>query len=179
MSFDLQPTLRGKFVTLHPLRPGDFDVLYAVASDPLIWEQHPNADRYKKEVFRDFFRGAMESGGAFLVTDTATGAVIGSSRYHGYNEAKREIEIGWTFLARSYWGGKYNTEMKHLMLNHAFQFVDSVLFIIGPDNVRSLRAVEKIGARRTKSRFNDLREERIVYTMTAAMFKSHFSSYIP
>src|SRR5580765_6002869 len=99
MPFELQPTLKGEMVELRPLRAEDFDVLYAVAADPLIWEQHPASDRYKREVFREFFREAMESRGAFLVTDAKTGKVIGSSRYNGYSEEKSEIEIGWTFLA--------------------------------------------------------------------------------
>src|SRR6476620_1300241 len=105
MPFDLQPTLKGNLLELRPLRPEDFDDLYAVASDPLIWEQHPSSDRYKEEVFREFFRGAVESGGALVAVDCASGGVIGSSRFHGYREAESEVEIGWTFLARSYWGG--------------------------------------------------------------------------
>src|ERR671934_851347 len=146
MPFDLQPTLKGELLVLRPLRAEDFDALFAVASDPLIWEQHPASDRYKEEVFREFFREAMESGGAFIAIDSKDGQVIGSSRFHGYNEEKREIEIGWTFLARSHWGGIYNREMKQLMLQHAFRFVDRVVFLVSPDNRRSRRAVEKIGA---------------------------------
>jgi RimJ/RimL family protein N-acetyltransferase len=145
MPFDLQPTLRGSLVELRPLRPDDWPALYAVASDPLIWEQHPEQDRYTEPVFREFFRKALASGGAFVAIDVQNGEVIGSSRYHGYDEEKSEIEIGWTFLARAYWGGRYNGEMKLLMLRHAFQFVDSVIFLIGPENIRSRRAVEKIG----------------------------------
>ena len=97
MCFDLQPTLKGKLLELRPLRPEDFDALFAVAADSLIWEQHPNSDRYKPEVFQEFFHGALASGGAFLVLDCKDGRVIGSSRYHGYNPEKSEIEIGWTF----------------------------------------------------------------------------------
>src|SRR5436309_13415571 len=103
MAFDLQPTLTGALLELRPLRPEDFDDLYAVASDPLIWEQHPASDRYKEDVFREFFRVALESGGAFLVVDTKDGRVIGSSRYHGYDEARGEVESGGTFLARCQW----------------------------------------------------------------------------
>lgn len=142
---DLQPTLVGTLVELRPLRDTDWDALFAVASDKLIWEQHPSFDRYQEPVFREFFRGAMESQGAFVVLDRATGAVIGSTRYYGFDAAKREVEIGWTFLARSHWGGKYNGEMKQLLLQHAFQFVDRVIFVIGRNNIRSRRAVEQIG----------------------------------
>lgn len=145
MPFELQPTLTGTLVVLRPLTAGDFDDLYAVASDPLIWEQHPNNDRYQRPVFQQFFREAMDSGGAFAAIDRATGCIIGSSRYFGYDEQRSEIEIGWTFLSRAYWGGVYNREMKTLMLRHAFQFVDSVVFRVGPDNHRSQRAVEKMG----------------------------------
>ena len=145
MSFDLQPTLVGTLLELRPLGPGDFDALYAVASDPAIWEQHPVPDRYKKEVFEQFFREALESGGAFAVLDRASGRIIGSSRYYGHDDERREIEIGWTFLARAYWGGVYNRELKQLMLRHAFQFVERVIFLVGPRNFRSQRAMEKIG----------------------------------
>ena len=119
--------------------------MFLVASDPMIWEQHPARDRYKEEVFKRFFNEALDSGGAFAVIDRKTQRVIGSSRYFGHEPENREIEIGWTFLARSHWGGKYNREMKQLMLGHAFKFVDSVIFLIGPENHRSRRAVEKIG----------------------------------
>ena len=121
MPFDLQPVLTGELLELRPLRDEDFPVLYAVASDPLIWEQHPQPERCTEPVFREFFRGAMESGGAFLAIDRKDGRVIGSSRFHAYDEEKSEIEIGWTFLARSHWGGTYNREMKRLMLDHAFR----------------------------------------------------------
>ncbi len=144
--FELQPVLTGDLIELRPLREDDFPTLYAVASDPLIWEQHPESDRYTEPVFRRFFRGGMESGGAFLVHDRKDGRVIGSSRYAGYDEASSEIEIGWTFLARSHWGGSHNREMKHLMLAHAFRFVRRVVFRVGPNNRRSQRALERIGA---------------------------------
>jgi RimJ/RimL family protein N-acetyltransferase len=143
--FERQPTLRGQLVELRPLRPADWDVLYNIASDPLIWEQHPSGDRYKEDVFRTFFQEALDCGGAFVVFDARTGAMIGSTRFDHYDEQNSEIEIGWTFLARSHWGGAHNGEMKRLMLEHAFKYVDSVYFVIGPDNRRSRRAVEKIG----------------------------------
>jgi len=130
---------------VRPLRPDDHADLYAVASDPLLWEQHPDWDRFKPEVFDKLFAESLESGGALIVHDVASGAVIGSSRYWGYDEQLSEVEIGWTFLARSHWGGRYNGELKRLMLEHAFRFVDSVVFYVGPDNIRSQRAVEKIG----------------------------------
>ena len=145
MPFDFQPVLKGALVELRPLRSEDFPALYAVASDPLIWEQHPVRDRYTEPVFTTFFHEALACGGTLIAIDRKDGRIIGSSRFHGYAEEKSEIEIGWTFLARSHWGGQYNKEMKHLMLQHAFRFVNSVIFLVGLQNLRSQRAVEKIG----------------------------------
>jgi RimJ/RimL family protein N-acetyltransferase len=168
MAFDLQPTLEGSLLRLRPLRPEDWDALYAVASDPLIWEQHPNSDRYTEPVFRQFFRDALDSGGALIAIDARDGQVIGSSRFYGYDPELSEVEIGWTFLARSRWGGTYNGEMKQLMLQHAFRFVKSVIFVIGPTNIRSQRAIEKIGGVRDGSRSGADGHERVVYRITAA-----------
>jgi N-acetyltransferase len=167
MSFDLQPILEGERLSLRPLRLADFDDLYAVASDPHIWEQHPNKDRYTEVVFKEFFREALESGGALIAVDSKDGRVIGSSRFHGYDREKSEIEIGWTFLARSQWGGVYNGEMKRLMLRHAFRFVKSVIFLIGPQNVRSQRAIEKIGGVRVGKRADSSGRESLVYRIAA------------
>lgn len=163
MPFDLQPTLEGELLKLRPLREDDFEALFAVASDPLIWEQHPSWDRYKEDVFREFFRVAMESGGALISIERNSGEVIGSSRYHAYDEEKSEVEIGWTFLARRCWGGAYNAEMKRLMLEHAFRYVDSVYFVIGPANMRSRKAVEKIGAKFEGPTMDRSGEPRVVY----------------
>lgn len=170
MCFDLQPNLKGEILELRPLRPEDFHDLYAVASDPLIWEQHPNKDRYKEEVFRVFFREALESGGALVAVDSKDGRVIGSSRFHGYDSEKSEIEIGWTFLARSHWGGNFNREMKKLMLRYAFRFADNVIFLVGAQNLRSQRAVEKIGGVRVGSRLDGGGRESFVYQITALAF---------
>jgi len=146
MSFDPQPNLKGDLIELRPLKPEDWDDLFAVASDALIWAQHPENDRYKEDVFKMFFKDALESGGAFVVIDTKSKRIIGSTRFHGYDAKKSEVEIGWTFLAREYWGGRYNQEMKQLMLAHAFKFVENVIFFIGENNIRSQKATEKIGA---------------------------------
>ncbi len=146
MNADLQPTLIGEKLLLRPLTAGDWEGMYAVASDPLLWEVHPAWDRYKEPVFREYFAGAIASRGALAVIDRATGNIIGGSRYANFVADRNEIEIGWSFLARDYWGGAYNREMKTLMLTYAFRFFDSVRFNIGATNVRSRRAVEKIGA---------------------------------
>jgi N-acetyltransferase len=168
MSFDLQPILKGELLELRPLRPEDVHDLYAVAADPLIWQQHPSQDRYREDVYKRFFREALESGGALLAVDSKDRQVIGSSRFHGYNEARSEIEIGWTFLARSHWGGLYNREMKQLMLRHAFRFVTGVIFLVGPQNFRSQRAMEKIGGVRVGSRPDGDGRESFVYQILAS-----------
>jgi RimJ/RimL family protein N-acetyltransferase len=150
------------------LHAEDFADLYSVASDPLIWEQHPSSDRYKREVFEGFFREAMESGGAFVAIDLANRRVIGSSRYLGYDPEKSEIEIGFTFLSRQYWGGVYNGEMKQLMLEHAFQFVKNVIFVIGTRNRRSQMAIEKIGAVRVGTKIDKFSRDNFVYRIERA-----------
>lgn len=152
MAFDLQPTLEDETLRLRPLREDDWDELFAVASDRLIWEQHPAPDRYQEKVFREFFREAMDCGGALVVIDRKTGRIIGSSRYIDYDGKRSEIEIGYTFLTRAYWGGAANREMKDLMLGHAFRFVRHVVFLVGPDNIRSQKAMEKIGGVRVEPR---------------------------
>jgi len=161
-SFDLQPHLIGDLVELRPLQPDDWQPLFGVASDPLIWEQHPIRDRYKEEIFKVFFREGLESGGALVVVDRKTRKIIGSSRFSQYGPEKSELEIGWTFLARSHWGGAYNGEMKRLMLDHAFKFVDAVIFRVGVANLRSRRALEKIGAVLTARRVETIRDETII-----------------
>src|SRR5580693_483960 len=172
MSFDLQPILEGKLLRPRPLQPEDFEELYAVASDPLIWEQHPNSDRYQEEVFKEFFREGLDSGGALIAIDAKDGRAIGSSRFHGHNEENSEIEIGWSFLARSHWGGAYNGEMKQLMLRHAFQFVNSVNFIIGARNLRSQKAIEKIGGARVGSRIDKNGRDNFVYQIAKSKFEN-------
>jgi RimJ/RimL family protein N-acetyltransferase len=141
-----QTILQNELVKLVPLKEEDFEALYKVASDPLIWEQHPNKNRWQREVFQNFFTGAIESKGAFLIYDAKTNEVIGSTRFYDWNTEKSNVAIGYTFYARSHWGGKYNPSCKHLMMQYAFQFVDNAIFHIGAKNIRSQKAIEKIGA---------------------------------
>lgn len=152
-----QPVLEGARLLLRPLVPEDWEALFAVASDPLVWELHPAHDRWHEPVFRAFFEDALVKGGALAVIDKANGKIVGSSRYQNHAVENSRVEIGWTFLARSHWGGSYNREMKWLMLEHAFLFVDRVDFMVGAGNLRSRRAMEKIGGRLT-----DYREMRLM-----------------
>ena len=139
--------MKGELIKLRPLGHADFDALFTAASDRLIWEQHPEPDRYKREVFQRYFDSGIESGGAFAIVDLASGRIIGSSRYCNLKLDESEVEIGWTFLERKFWGGTYNRELKKLMLDHAFRFVERVVFVVGENNLRSQKALEKIGAK--------------------------------
>ncbi len=143
-----QVVLSNEIVVLRPLEIGDLEALFEVAKDPLIWEQHPSFDRYKREEFNTFFKESLDSGGALIVQDAKTSEVIGSSRYQPIPGVDHAIEIGWSFLARSCWGGTYNKAVKDLMISQAFEEVEMVIFYIHKQNIRSQKAVEKLGARR-------------------------------
>lgn len=145
MTFDPQPRLAGALVEVRPLRADDFAALAEAASDPLIWEQHPD-DRHLPERFRLFFDEHLASGGALAVLDRRDGRMVGTTRFHGYDAERSEVEIGWTFLRRSHWGGAVNGELKRLLLTHAFGTVETVVFLVHAENRRSRRAVEKLGA---------------------------------
>ena len=154
---NLQPAhLKNDIVWLEPLKQEHFEELYLVASDPLIWEQHPNPDRYKLDAFTNYFKGAMESGGAFIIRDTLSGKALGSSRYCAYDAANKEIQIGYTFFSRVCWGRSINKAVKKLMLTHAFNDVDKVAFYVGANNIRSQKAMEAIGGIK-------VREEVVAY----------------
>ena len=147
MNFKLQPkNLKNEIITLVPLNENDFEELYVVANDELLWEQHPNKLRYQLDVFQIFFEGAIVSKGAFIIRDSKTNEAIGTSRYYDYNEKENSILIGYTFIGRKFWGENYNKVLKKMMLDYAFQYVDKVYFHIGAQNIRSQKAIEKIGA---------------------------------
>lgn len=145
-SFNFQPTMRGKSISLRPLEIGDFDELYSCASDRKIWEGHPHTDRYKLSEFEDYFQTAIKSNAFVVVIDNSSGKIIGTSKYYVAETIPDDISIGFTFLVREYWGGKTNYELKTLMLDYAFSYFDNVWFHIGATNIRSQKATEKIGA---------------------------------
>lgn len=176
MDFDLQPTLSGKLIELRPLRQQDLDALYAAAADPLIWAQHPEPDRCTREVFQRYFDGAMESRGALAVIERQSGRIIGSSRYHDLKPVEREVEIGFTFLERAFWGGAYNGELKRLMLEHAFRFVERVVFVIGENNLRSQKAIEKIGAKFLKKIQRPARDGSMSSHLVFAITRQDFAA---
>lgn len=146
---NLQPNhLSNHLIRIEPLQPSHFNELYEVASDPLIWEQHPNPNRYQKEVFESFFEGALASGGAFIVRDVDSGKTLGSTRFYDLKPLDNEIKIGYTFFSRDCWGKGINKQVKTLMLNYAFIYIEKVIFHIGVQNIRSQIAIEKLGAKK-------------------------------
>lgn len=170
MPFAAQPSLAGPTLLLRPLVAADFEPLLAAASDPLIWAQHPEPTRHERSVFEGFFAKALASGGALTVRDGATDEVLGSSRYYDWDEAGRSITIGYTFLVRSRWGGAANGELKRLMLDHAFRQARRVWFHIGAGNLRSRRALEKIGGvldHTDKVRHGDVEHDYCFYRIDA------------
>lgn len=146
MNFSIQPTLENDNLKLVPVVENDFERLYAVASDPEVWSMHPNKERYKREVFQNFFTGAIKSKGAFLVVDKNTEEVLGSTRFYDHDEKDESILIGYTFYGTKSWGKNINTSVKKMMLDYIFQFVDQVIFHVGKDNIRSVKAMNKLGA---------------------------------
>jgi RimJ/RimL family protein N-acetyltransferase len=170
MAIDIQPTLESEDVLLSPLREEDFEALYQVAADPKIWEQHPNKDRWQRDVFRNFFEGAIESKGAFKIIDKKTREIAGSTRFYNYNESARSIMIGYTFYATRFWGKGLNPAVKQLMLEYIFPFVDKVQFQIGATNFRSQVAIQRIGARKvgeeTVAYYGEAPRHNFVYEIT-------------
>lgn len=171
-----RPVLADGRVALRPLVPGDWDALFAVAADPLIWAVHPAANRWQEPVFRGFFADALASGGALIVTDAASGAVIGSSRFDRGRAGPGEIEIGWSFLARAYWGGATNAAVKRLMIGYALAHFDRVIFLVGENNIRSRRAMAKIGGvltpRIDEAEMAGKRVRHVVYAIDRAGFEA-------
>lgn len=148
MNFNLQPTLESHLVVIRPLNEQDFEELFKVASDPLIWEQHQYKNRYVLDGFTQFFKESLESKGALIILDCKNEKVIGSSRFKIIDEIEGVVEIGWSFLAREYWGGRFNKEIKKLMVNHALKTGKNVIFYVNPRNYRSQYALEKLGAKK-------------------------------
>ncbi len=177
MTPNLQPRhLRNEYVELLPLEPGHLEPLYAVAADPLIWEQHPNPNRWRRADFLNYFEGALASGGAFLILDAATMQPIGSTRFYDFDAAAGELKIGYTFFARSHWGGVYNPATKRLMLNYACTFAQKVIFHVGACNTRSRMAMERLGAVKAGEEpvqyYGEAPQLNVVYEITKEQWKS-------
>ncbi len=180
-TFDMQPVLQDDLIVIKPLKEDDFEGLFEVASDPEIWIQHPNKERYKRDVFIKFFQGAIESKGAFLVTDKKTGGIIGSSRYYNLPEITDGIAIGYTFLAKHCWGNTFNRSLKKLMLDHAFNYVETVYFHIGKINIRSQKAIEKLGAEKIGQKemlyYGEQKYLNYIYVLKKSVWEKINNSY--
>jgi RimJ/RimL family protein N-acetyltransferase len=149
LDFNAQPSLSSDTLSLRPLRQEDFEGLFEAAGHPEVWAGHPAKDRYKREVFAEYFRFVLDSGSTLAIFDPKTDKLIGFSRYY-FAPDRPEAEglsIGFTFLNHSYWGGATNFELKRLMLDHAFKTVSEIWFHIGPTNIRSQKATAKLGAK--------------------------------
>ena len=169
---NLQPTIANELLQIIPLIEADFGELFAIASDELLWEQHPEKDRYKKEVFQDFFKNAIESKSAFKIIDVKTEKAIGSTRFYDLDEAEKSVAIGYTFISRKYWATPYNRALKNLMINYAFPFVEKIIFHVGDTNFRSQKAVEKLGALHTETFLvEENGRTHITYTLTKENWK--------
>lgn len=150
-NFNLQPEiLENEITKLIPLEEKHFEALFEAASDPLIWDQHPSKDRSHREGFTAFFEAAMNSKGSFLILDKKTGEIMGTTRYYDYDPEKSSVGIGYTFITRKYWGGPYNSSNKKLLIDYAFQYVNTILFHVGAENFRSQKAVSKLGAEKVR-----------------------------
>jgi RimJ/RimL family protein N-acetyltransferase len=171
MNFEFQPLLESEKIFVRPMAADDFDALFEVASDPKLWVQHPARNRYQHGIFRSFFDEAMSSGSAFVIIDRQNDETIGSSRYSNLDVSASEVEIGWTFIARSHWSGGTNAEVKRLMLEHAFRFVDTVIFWVGETNFRSRRAVEKLGARLRNDGLDRAGCPHVVYALDKSRYE--------
>ena len=184
LEISMQPALYGSSLNLRPLRASDWEELYSCASDPEVWKLHPEKNRFEKDRFLAYFHKALESESAFAIIDKSSGKAIGSSRYYDFNPNEKRVCIGYTFLSKNYWGGSYNRELKYLMLRHAFQYVESVRFEIGIDNIRSRRAIEKIGARLERKSSNDETPysltldgtTHVIYSLNFSQFEESFKN---
>jgi N-acetyltransferase len=176
MNIDIQPILENEQLILSPLQEADFEALYLAASDPKIWEQHPNKDRWKKDVFNNYFNGAILSKGAFTITDKSSGSMIGCTRFYDYNSAEKSILIGYTFYTTSCWGKGINPSVKALMLDYIFEFVSTVYFHIGAENIRSQVAISRLGAEKIAEQevayFGEAPKLNYVYRITATAWAS-------
>ena len=144
--FNPTKTLSNKKVLLRKLLADDFDALKTAMSDPKIWQNHPQHDRYKLPKIQSWFEDALQEN-ALAIIDKDTSQLIGSSRYYEMDTQLNEVAIGYTFLITKHWGGETNLAMKRLMFQHAWQHFDTVWLHIAEENTRSRCAAEKIGAK--------------------------------
>lgn len=172
--------LRGSRIALEPLDEGHLPALAAAIEDGALWEvpvtivPHPrDLPAFLRDAEAQYQAGREL---AFATMDLASGAVIGSTRFRCIEAAHRRVEIGFTFLARSWQRTYANTEAKYLMLRHAFEAwrVNRVELVTDALNAKSRSAIERIGAReegvlRAHMVMRDGRiRDSVVYSIVAA-----------
>lgn len=176
MKTSWQPTLENELVLLRPLEAWDYEELFDVASDPLLWEQHPSSDRYKPEVFMLFFEEALTDKNTFVIIDQKKQQIIGSSRYYDFDLENGSVKIGYSFLDRSYWGGNYNLAHKQLLIDYAFQSVEQIIFEIGETNFRSQKGTAKLGVEKVNHFLKEVNGQQlpyITYVLTKDKWNTH------
>jgi len=149
----LTAPLNGSNVALEPLCPDHAEELWEAAQAPEIWAWLANIGEDRK-LFDHWlaltFEAAAEGReGPFATRNVASGQVVGSSRYLNVRPDDRVVEIGWTWLHPSAWGGGANVEAKLLMMRHAFETLDCVRVEFKTDarNERSRAALAALPAR--------------------------------
>ena len=145
--------LRGPRVVLEPLREAHLAGLAKAIEDGALWELPVTLVPHPRDLprFRRDAEAAHAAGTelAFATIDRATGEVVGSTRFRNIAAAERRVEIGFTFIARSWQRTHVNTEAKYLMLRHAFDTwrVNRVELVTDVLNAASRAAIARIGAR--------------------------------
>lgn len=149
---DAAKDLRGAFVYLLPVDESCREVLRGLAKDERIWEFTKTLlinESYDAQ-FDEYFDGAMQlpaSGGQAFVIRAVDGQVIGMTRMYFVDAKDKRLEIGHTWYVPGVWGKVYNKECKLLLLQYVFEVLgfNRVEFRVAHQNIRSQKAVEKIG----------------------------------
>ena len=166
-SMNFKSNFDNNLFSLIQIKKEDFLELYFVAKDYNIWEQHPENDRWKKDKFYIFFNKGLQNNFGFLkIIDKNCNKVIGSTRFYSYDKVDDAIRIGFTFISKEYWGTSTNFLIKQIMIDYAFKYLSKIYFDIGNNNLRSRKAVEKLGAVLFKDSING----NVIYLLKKTMF---------
>ncbi|MEO6902513.1 MAG: GNAT family N-acetyltransferase [Bacteroidia bacterium] len=145
--------LRGQEIRLIPLEKDHLEELYLAASDRELWQLVPTdcSDKKKFETAYNFALTEREKGNQypFVIFHNQTKKIIGSTRLFDIYPTDKKIEIGWTWIIKNYWGTTVNLECKLLLLTFCFEILKTVRVQLKTrdTNIRSRKAIEKIGAK--------------------------------
>lgn len=146
--------LRGQFIYLELLQPEDVPQLKTLAFDARLWEYTKTLlinetfdaqfDKYIATAFDPRNTGMQIS---FVMRDAVTNNLIGMTRYYKIEPSQKRLSVGYTWYTPAYWGKVHNKECKLLLLQYAFDELhfQRVEFEVAHQNIRSQKAVEKIG----------------------------------